>query len=269
MKKILSLAVLLMTAFVGFTACSDDESDGVKSLSKTTFSTTQHVSDATKTGDVTYTVSFNSDSECVMRIESRNMKLLNVDKLYNDDVFYGGTYTKNGNNITFNVDCITTEGVAHPYSIIDRHETRTFTYNSDTKVLTTAEGVELSSVKYSHLECKQYTPSNADETLTLDDLVGGWFINDCLDGYYVTLYMSVEPDGNALICGPWSTVQKPVYGAISANGKVAINGKTITIGTVTIKYTSFSDNTIWGLEIHDSVENKTFKANAAVVLDNE
>ena len=248
MKKFLSLAVLLMAALVGFTACSDDESDGVKSLSKTTFTTTTHVSDPIKSGDLTYTVSFNSDSECVMRVESRNMKLLNADKTYSDDVYYGGTYTKNGNTITFNVDCITTEGVANPYSVIDCPETRTFTYNPDTKVLTAESGLELSSTKYAHLECKKYPSSNAITGIKFEDLVNRYWLTQDDNSYNsaqnVSVCIKVNDDGTAdyRIIIKNRKNGETLRDVISFDEPITPMGDRFTIGDWLFQFKSFSSD---------------------------
>lgn len=256
MKKIISLAVLLMTVFVGFTACSDDESDDVKSLSKTTFSTTQHVDDPIKSGDLTYTVSFNNDSECVMRVENRNMKLLNVDVTYNDVTSYGGTYTMNGNTITFNVDCITTEGVATPYSIIDRPQTRTFTYNSDTKVLTTDDGIELSSTNFAHLECKRYAASNDDDedvVITFDELVGTWGVSlDRSSGKgFVDIYLTTQADGNASLIVNTYNLDGRNKKNYRVSGPIEIGGHFFLLQGWVFFYDYYSDGLLKGISVYD------------------
>lgn len=254
MKKILSLAVLLMTALVGFTACSDDESDDVKSLSKTTFTTTMHVSDPIKSGDLTYTISFNDDAQCVMRVESRNMKLLNIDKTYSDDTYYGGTYTKDGNTITFNVNCITTEAGEHSVSVIDHPETHTFTYNPDTKVLTIDGGLQLNSTKFAHLECKKYAPSNAIAAVKLEDLVGFWHTEMYRvgDNQYAAIGLAVNPDGNAILAGGVTEgYNGKALKSFSAEGPLTIDGKKLIIDGWTVTFDGIGNYELNHVKVYD------------------
>ena len=200
MKKILSIAVLLMATLTGFNACNnDDESDDVQSLAKTTFTTTVHEDSPIMSGDFTYTVSFNDESECVMRVESKNIKALNSDQTFANDTYYSGTYTQNGNAITFDVDCVTYENAPHPFSDYDHPETLTFTYNPKGKELTAEDGLKLSSTNFAHLECKQYPPANAIAGIKLEDLVNAYWTVEHDNSYNqaqdVGTGFRVYPDG--------------------------------------------------------------------------
>lgn len=262
MKKILSIAVLLMTALVGFTACSNDDEN--LSLAKSTFTATMHADGEAISNDMTYTISFNDASQCVMRIESRNIKVQGVDKPFSKDTFYGGTYTQSGNTVTFNADCITTENGIHSFSITDRPETLTFTYNPDTKVLTFEDGsIELKSTTFTPLECKKYPPmATAIKGMKLEDLVGfwiqdhDWYVDMHYKFHYVRVTLVVESDGNAyfgarVLDKNW-VIEKNFW---VEDKPIEINGLSFIVDGWECRFKSFDANGFYDVEIYDSKGN--------------
>lgn len=259
MKKILSIAVLLMTALVGFTACNNDDEN--LSLAKSTFTATMHANGEAISNDMTYTISFNDASQCVMRIESRNIKVQGVDKPFSKDTFYGGTYTQSGNTVTFNVDCITTENGTHSFSITDRPETHTLTYNPDTKVLTFEDGsIELKSTTFTPLECKKYPlMDTAIKGMKLEDVLGKTYIDE--NAWYweggrlclAKALLNVDEDGIASFAAEIYDYRSEgrVKSFLVQDKPIEINGLSFIVGGWECRFKSFDANGIYAAEIYD------------------
>lgn len=174
MKKILSLAVLLMTALVGFTACSDDENDDPKlALVQTTWDFGDldfeiEFEDGTWIQDLTRHFSFYDDHTGMLIMEGTNTYLPNWDFTFTRlDQF---TYTFDGTSGTIVLGkstLISTDPVFNNTLDEDEDPIRyDFTINPDGKTMTMringGEPFEIPKMqKFDKKEWVEFPPDNS------------------------------------------------------------------------------------------------------------
>lgn len=177
MKKILSLAVLLMTVLVGFTACSDDEGENNIANGDFTRTTWKGMSDVIG-AQYTCTVSFTSANEGVLKLDSKAVVAPGVEPV-EATVFCEFNYTKNADAFMLNVTQVTNktgEDVSNSANVFDVP----FTYDAKTKTLQIKiKGCDysLSEVSYHAINVPVRVPDNASNTpLDLQKIAGHWSI---------------------------------------------------------------------------------------------